>query len=51
MSRPDLSSFFVSILVWSGHRVILCFVLCVIFLGVWPGIVPNQRQLPIVVSD
>ena len=30
---------------------ILWFVLCVIFLGVWPGMVPNQRQLVIVVSD
>ena len=30
---------------------ILCCVLCVVFLCVWPGMVPNQRQLSIVVSD
>ena len=32
---------------------ILClfFVLWVIVLCVWPGMVPNQRQLSIVVSD
>jgi hypothetical protein len=26
-------------------------VLCFLFLCVWPGMVPNQRQLTIVVSD
>ena len=30
---------------------ILCFVIVFIFLCVWPGMVPNQRQLSIVVSD
>ena len=34
---------------WGGHS-IFC-VLCFLFLCVWPGMVPNQRQLAIVVSD
>jgi hypothetical protein len=59
MSHPDLSSFFMSLfwfgqsVSWGGHSMlfILCFILCVVFLCVWPGMVPNQRQLSIVVSD
>ena len=46
LSRLDLSSFFyVSIFVWSGRQH------SVVFLCVWPGMVPTQRQLSIVVSD
>jgi hypothetical protein len=33
--------------VWLGEGEILCF----LFLCSWPGMVPNQRQLSIVVSD
>ena len=35
---------------WVGVG-ILCFVFYVLFLCVWPGMVPNQRQLAIIVSD
>jgi hypothetical protein len=54
MSRPDLRSFYVSILVWSGcdlggHSMFKF--LCFLFLCVWPGMVLNQGQLSIVVSD
>ena len=59
VSRPDLSSFFISLfwfgqgVSWGGHSMFftLCFVLCVVFLCVWPSMVPNQRQLSIVVSE
>ena len=34
---------------WGGHSM-FC-VLCFLFLCVWPGVVLNQRQLSIVVSD
>jgi hypothetical protein len=59
LSRSDLSSFFMSLfwfgqgVSWGGHSMlfILCFVLCVVFLCVYPDMVPNQRQLSIVVSD
>ena len=55
MSRPDLSSFFMSLfrfgqgVSWGGHSVFCS--LGFVFLCVWPGMVPNQRQLAIVVSD
>ena len=55
LSHPDLSSFFyVSVLVWSGRELGWAFyvLFCMfIFLCVGPGMVPNQRQLSIVVSD
>jgi hypothetical protein len=52
LSRPDLSSFYMSLFYfgqgvsWGGHSMF-----CFLFLCVWPGMVPNQRQLAIVVSD
>ena len=50
MSHPDLREpFYVSI--WFGQGVIWVGILCVVFLCVWPSVVPNQRQLSIVVSD
>ena len=35
---------------WGGHSMFLFYV-CVIVICVWPGMVPNQRQLSIIVSD
>ena len=54
LSRPDLRAFYVSILVWSGGD--LCghsmfFFLCFCSSLFWPGMVLNQGQLSIVVSD
>ena len=55
MSRPDLRDpFYVSILVWSGCDLGGHSMFC--FLGFcasmfWPGMVLNQGQLSIVVSD
>ena len=50
LSRPDLREpFYVSI--WFGQGVIWVGILCVVFLCVWPSVVPNQRQLSIIVSD
>ena len=54
LSRPDLSSFlclyfwFGQGVSWGGHSMFLFYVL---YFCVWPGMVPNQRQLSIVVSD
>ena len=54
LSRPDLSSFFMSLfwfgqgVSWGGHSMFLFYVLYFCF---WPVMVPNQRQLSIIVSD
>ena len=51
VSCPDLRDpFYVSILVWSGRELGWAFYVF-LFLCVWPGVVLNQRQLSIVVSD
>ena len=55
LSRPDLRDPFMSLfwfgqgVSWGGHSM-LC-VLSFLFLCVWPGVLLNQRQLSIVVSD
>ena len=54
MSRPDLRACYVSILVWSGcdfggHS--MFFFLCFCISLFWPGMVLNQGQLSIVVSE
>jgi hypothetical protein len=47
---PFLCLYFGLVRAWVGVG-ILCFVLCFVLLCGWPGMVPNQRQLAIVVSD
>ena len=54
MSRSDLSSFiYVSVLVWSGRELggLSMLVFSMLCLCVWPGMVLNQRQVSLVVSD
>jgi hypothetical protein len=52
LSRPELREpFYVSILGWSGcGHSMFCF-LCFFISMFWPGMVVNQGQLSIVVSD
>ena len=47
---PFVCFYFRLVREWVGVG-ILCFVLVFLFLCVWPGMVPRQRQLWIVVSD
>ena len=49
MSRPDLREPF-NLSIWLSQGVIWVGILDFLFLC-WPGMVPNQRQLSIVVSD
>ena len=54
MSRPDLRAFYVSILVWSGCDLgwafyVIFSMFCISLF--WPGMVLNQGQLSIIVSD
>ena len=54
LSRSDHRVFYVSILVWSGcdlcgHSMFLFLCFCISLF--WPGMVLNQGQLSIVVSD
>jgi hypothetical protein len=49
VSHPDLREPF-DVSIWFDQGVIWVGILCVLFLCVWPSVVPNQRQLSIVVS-
>ena len=53
LSRSDLSSFIMSLLVWSGRELgwIVYVLFSMLYFCVWPGMVLNQRQVSIVVSD
>jgi preprotein translocase subunit SecY len=50
LSCPDLRELFY-FSIWLGQGVIRVGILCFLFLCFWTSVVPNQRQLSVVVSD